>query len=247
MTKSRLGEPEAGVRTVEQSSAGGLPGVGVETQAVLEIEVTPLGRGSTIITAKIRVAEAPAARLGSVRVQVEPCELSGVQVHPEELEPALKLVLVGTVSTKSRGSAARLPVFCTVRSYTSKDPGVPGPVTRVFVRDRFGVPGVRGVTSVAVLSAGSSAALEEMVMVLTVCVTLAGRMGTTVTAKAREAEPPETRAPKERVQVDPAEELGLQVHPGELAAVLKVVWLGTVSERMTPGALAGPELEKLMV
>jgi hypothetical protein len=105
---------------------------------------------------------------------------------------------------------------------------------------------VRGVVSVAVLSLGSVSGAELAIeTVLVVLVTLSG-CSRTVTAKSLELEAPAARLPWSRLQVDPALPLGLQVHPGELAAALNVVWAGTVSVKLVAGALPRPPLAKPM-
>src|SRR4029077_6904474 len=80
-------------------------------QAVLVKGVTPAGRGSSIVTAKIRLAVPPApAREGRVRVQVD----RGVVARQDqsgELAAALKVVLSGTVSVRATLVADWLPVF----------------------------------------------------------------------------------------------------------------------------------------
>lgn len=116
LVRRRVGDPVAGVVTVEQLPTGGSPGVAVDTQAVFARDVTPAGSGFAIVTAKAGEREAPPA--GSeemVRVQVAPASLLGEQVQPGWLTEGRKVVLAGTVSVRVTGEASRLPELVTVR------------------------------------------------------------------------------------------------------------------------------------
>jgi hypothetical protein len=88
----RDGLPVVGVVVVEQLLADGSPGVGVDEQAVLRIEVAEGGRGLARVTAKSLEAVAPGARSPRVRVHEEPVPELGVQAQPGLLAGELKLV-----------------------------------------------------------------------------------------------------------------------------------------------------------
>jgi hypothetical protein len=88
----REGLPVVGVLMVEQLSEVGSPGVAVEEQAVLRIEVAEEGSGLASVTAKVLETVAPGTRSARVRLQEEPGAELGVQVQPGLLAEELKLV-----------------------------------------------------------------------------------------------------------------------------------------------------------
>lgn len=118
------------------------------------------------------------------------------------------------------------------------DPGEAEPLWRDFETERRGDASVGASTSSQL-----TLPWAEAQAVLEMTVASAGRGSSTTTAKARLAEaPPPASVPIERVQDEPAEELGVHVQPGELAPEEKTVYVGTVSESTTAEAAWLPPL-----
>src|SRR5947207_353822 len=127
----------------------------------------------------------PAARPPIASVQVEPALLSGVQLHPAVLAPALNVVFAGTVSVSTTPVAPRLPAFAYESVYETVPPGATLAPPSLFVSEKSGAP-VSGVVSLPLLFPGvgsvplfPSSAIEA---VLLICVTPAATGFTTVTA-----------------------------------------------------------------
>src|SRR6185295_8260448 len=112
---ARSGLPPGGVETPPQLLPAGSPGVEVDEHAVLSIDGGFAGNVAANCTANVRDAEAPAATVPSVRVQVEPAFPSGVQLHPGEEAAGRKVARAGTVSVSWTEAASRLPRLPTVR------------------------------------------------------------------------------------------------------------------------------------
>jgi hypothetical protein len=85
------------------------------TVAVLLIAVVPPGSGLATVTAKVESALPPPAIAPRFRVQDEPAGAPFAQLQPAELDPALKLVLAGTVSLTTTPVAVVLEVLVTPR------------------------------------------------------------------------------------------------------------------------------------
>src|SRR5690242_13127854 len=79
--------------------------------AALLICITPAGTGLATVMAKATEPEAPAARGPISNVQLVPAGLPSAQLQPPELEPALNVVLAGTVSSITTLARPMLPVF----------------------------------------------------------------------------------------------------------------------------------------
>jgi hypothetical protein len=239
----RRGEPPTGVDVEPQLLPEGSPGVVVEAQAVLVMFDSAAGTGEATRTPKSRVTVAVAAgREPMASVQFVPA-----QVQPGDDKEESKLVEAGRVSVSVTAAALALPTLETARVQTMALPGV-APVEVVdLVTLRSGTPGVSGVESEAVLSVGlASSTEEETEAVLSIRLTVGGKLTPTSTAKIRDRVPATTRVPTERVQVEPAEGLE-QTHPGELTPALKVVLRGTVSVKTVSVAGVLPRLTTVRV
>ena len=83
------------------------------TLAVLVIWSSPAGSGApTTVRAKVAVPlPPPPARLPMVRLHSEPAPVSGTQLQPAVLAPALKTVWAGTVSVTTTPVALWLPTL----------------------------------------------------------------------------------------------------------------------------------------
>src|SRR5215213_9926312 len=95
-------------------------------------------------------------------------------------------------------------------------------------------------TGAPIVGVTSSSQLEEIEGApahawLAIEVTPAGSGLAMRTAKSRETEAPASE-PTASVQVEPAPEVGVQVHPGEELAETKLVWSGTFSVKATEEA-----------
>ena len=121
-TSERCGAPLVGVVAVEQAS--GDPEVLAQTEFVTE--VTPDGRGESILVAKVRVAEPPPGRLAIDAVQMPPAELEA-QLQAGELSAGTKAVFWGTVSETVTFVASRSPVLATSTFQATTEPGEPVP------------------------------------------------------------------------------------------------------------------------
>ena len=111
---ARSGAAVIGVVSVEVL----LPGVGSvplvpssATVAVFDSWVTPAPTGFTTVTANVRDPLAPAARLPTARVHVEPALPFGVHDQPPLDAPALNVAFAGTVSDSTTPVAPWLPTL----------------------------------------------------------------------------------------------------------------------------------------
>jgi hypothetical protein len=105
------GFPPGGVEVVPQSLPEGSPLEVVEAHAVLAITGGSAGNVLATWTAKVNVAELPAATVPTASMQELPALPSGLQVQPGEEPAARKDVSCGTVSRRLTPAASRLPAF----------------------------------------------------------------------------------------------------------------------------------------
>lgn len=107
---------------------------------------------------------------------------------------------------------------------------------------RLGEPAAGVVVVEQLLAEGSPGVVVAAQEVFKIELAPDGRGLARVTANDRESDAPGASGPREREQVEPAEAFGEQVHPGELAPALKVVFWGTVSVSATAEAVRLPAL-----
>src|SRR6185295_3779102 len=110
----RSGLPPGGVETWPQLSAAGSPPVEVKAQAVLSIGGGSEGNVEASCTAKVLVAEVPAATVPSDRLQIEPEKMPGLQLQPGDELAGKKVASSGTVSFNWTPAASRLPMLATM-------------------------------------------------------------------------------------------------------------------------------------